>query len=425
MCLDTARSTSRLSVASHGSGRSHQNLIQCRNPFGPEHFGPVSAQHDHGRSRPDAVALGAIGFAGHIPLDDREGGNQADGLRQYSPGLHARLAERRRVQSQGHVPGDGTVNSRCRIHIDQCTSGEFRTTIPRPPRARHPAVLPAADNQDVSGIAYTRYVALGDSITEGLCDPAPARPGVWLGWADRLAGILDGDAGLSGRTVEFANLAVRGRRIADVVGEQVPRALALRPDLVSVLVGANDLMSPTADPDALADRLADGVRMLREHGTTVLLANLFDPQFAFFLKPFRGRAAVFNANIWSIARDHHAVVLDVWGVREFRDPSMWGADRVHLSTRGHRLLAAHAAHALGIPYAETTSGESSEPGDAESGRATGSPATDLPFRTWLRVHAIPWAARRLRGISAGDGLSPKLPEALPVRTRPRMVGGPH
>lgn len=288
----------------------------------------------------------------------------------------------------------------------------------------------------MSRTTYTRYVALGDSITEGLCDPAPARPGAWLGWADRLAGILDGDARLFGGTVEFANLAVRGRRIADVVGEQVPGALALQPDLVSVLVGANDLMSPTADPDALAERLSDGVRMLRAHGTTVLLANLFDPQFAFFLKPFRGRAAVFNANIWSIARDHHAVVLDVWGVREFRDPAMWGADRVHLSSRGHRLLATHAAHALGVPYAETTSAES---GDAPLGAVEEppTPPDDLPLRTWLRVHAIPWAARRLRGISSGDGLSPKLPEALPVRSQgliggqplvagqPRMVGGPH
>ena len=285
----------------------------------------------------------------------------------------------------------------------------------------------------MSRTTYTRYVALGDSITEGLCDPAPARPGTWLGWADRLAGILDGNARLSGHTVEFANLAVRGRRIADVVGEQVPGALALKPDLVSVLVGANDLMSPAADPDALAERLADGVRMLRAHGTTVLLANLFDPQFAFFLKPFRGRAAVFNANIWSIARDHHAVVLDVWGVREFRDPAMWGADRVHLSSRGHRLLATHAAHALGVPYAETTVVEAS---DAHEPPMPSTETTDdLPFRTWLRVHAIPWAARRLRGISSGDGLSPKLPQAQPVRTQPlraqalgtqpRMVGGPH
>jgi hypothetical protein len=160
----------------------------------------------------------------------------------------------------------------------------------------------------------------------------------------------------------------------------------------------------------------------------VLLANLFDPQFAFFLKPFRGRAAVFNANIWSIARDHQATVLDVWGVREFRDPGMWAADRVHLSARGHRLLASHAAHTLGVPYAEVTS--AAAPLAAASDAEPGEP--DLPLGAWLRVHAIPWAARRLRHISLGDGMGPKLPLPLPVggavggrAAAPGPVGGRH
>jgi lysophospholipase L1-like esterase len=142
---------------------------------------------------------------------------------------------------------------------------------------------------------------------------------------------------------------------------QIPHAVRLEPDLVSVMIGGNDLMSPAADPDALASRLETGIRELRKSGTTILLANVFDPQFAFYLKPFRGRAAVFNANIWSIARDQRAVVLDVWGVREFRDPAMWASDRIHLSTRGHRLLAAQAAHVLGVPYAEIGGPEAAAP----------------------------------------------------------------
>jgi lysophospholipase L1-like esterase len=268
----------------------------------------------------------------------------------------------------------------------------------------------------VTGAAWTRYVALGDSITEGFCDPAPKTtgpaPGVeWLGWADRLAVILDGHARLGRTSFEFANLAVRGRRIAHVVDDQIPRAIGLRADLVSVMVGGNDLMSPKADPDALATQLEDGIRNLRASGANVLVANCFDPQFAFFLKPFRGRAAVFNADIWSIARANGASVLDVWGIREFQQTTMWAADRVHLSTLGHRLLAARAAHVLGIPYAEIA---------ARSVAATDAQATPpdpLPFRRWLRVYAIPWAGRRLRGVSTGDGLSPKLP--VPCR-----VGAP-
>ncbi len=260
----------------------------------------------------------------------------------------------------------------------------------------------------VSGATWTRYVALGDSITEGFCDPAPAKTGPvpgaeWLGWADRLAVILDGHARLGRTSFEFANLAVRGRRIAHVVENQIPRAIGLRADLVSVMIGGNDLMSPKADPDALATRLEEGIRRLRSSGANVLLANCFDPQFAFFLKPFRGRAAVFNADIWSIARANEASVLDVWGIREFQQTSMWAADRVHLSTLGHRLLAARAAHVLGIPYAEIAA-RSPSAADAQA-----PPPDALPFSTWLRVYAIPWAGRRLRGVSAGDGLGPKLP----------------
>ncbi|WP_020074946.1 SGNH/GDSL hydrolase family protein [Cryocola sp. 340MFSha3.1] len=257
----------------------------------------------------------------------------------------------------------------------------------------------------MSRTTFTRYVALGDSLTEGLCDRAPGQADAFLGWADRLAGILDGDARLAGASLEFANLAVRGRRIADVVDAQIPHALDLRPDLVSVMIGGNDLMSPAADPDALATRLEAGIRDLRAAGTTVLLANIFDPQFAFFLKPFRGRAAVFNANIWSIARDQRAIVLDVWGVREFRDPAMWASDRVHLSTRGHRLLAAQAAHALGVPYAEVSGPETTVAPEATAPV----PPDSVPFRTWLRVYAIPWIARRVRHVSTGDGMGPKLP----------------
>ncbi|GIT79257.1 SGNH hydrolase [Leifsonia sp. LS1] len=270
----------------------------------------------------------------------------------------------------------------------------------------------------MSRSSFSRYVALGDSIIEGLCDAVPNRTGSWLGWADRLAGILDGHAHLAGRSLEFANLAVRGRRISDVVTDQVPHAVAMRPDLVSVLIGGNDLMSPTADPDALASRLETGVRALRDAGATVLLANLFDPQFAFFLKPFRGRAAVFNANIWTIARDQQATVLDVWGVREFREPAMWASDRVHLSSRGHRTLASVAAHTLGVPYAETAPIAGSDTG----GIPAEHPSGEIPFRTWLRVYALPWAGRRLRHISAGDGMDPKHPVPRPV---PRAVGGPH
>jgi len=266
--------------------------------------------------------------------------------------------------------------------------------------------------------SWHRYVAIGDSLTEGLGDPAGSRgEDEWLGWADRLAIILDGHARLAGERFEFANLALRGSRIGDAARSQVPRAIEVEADLVSVMIGGNDLMSPTADPDTVAAELEDVVMRLRRGGASVLLANCFDPQFAFFLRPFRGRAAVFNAHVWTIARRHGAAVLDVWGTSEFQQPSMWAEDRVHLSTAGHRVLARRASHSLGVPYAE-----SSEPSERMPGPGP-SPVTEpvpLPQQTpmslprWFVVHALPWIGRRMRRISSGDGRAPKRPYPAPV-----------
>jgi lysophospholipase L1-like esterase len=214
----------------------------------------------------------------------------------------------------------------------------------------------------VTHARWQRYIALGDPLTGGPRERAPDgvrsdRPGPSErpGWADRLAAILDrdarlGDAGRGG--VEFADLAERGRCVRDVVEQQVPRAVQLRADLVSLMVGGDDLTGPRGDPDALAARLDDGVAALRASGADVLLATSPDPRTAPALRPLMGRAAAFNAHLWSIARGHGTFVLDVWGMRELRHPGLWAEDRAHLGALGHRLLASRAAHSLGVAYAE-------------------------------------------------------------------------
>ncbi len=257
---------------------------------------------------------------------------------------------------------------------------------------------------------WQRYVALGDSITEGFCDPIVGRGEPWLGWADRLAMILDGNARLSGSSIEFANLGVRGRRVADVVDDQVPMAIALEADLVSLMIGGNDLMLPKADPDALAAKLETGVAALRREGIDVLLANCFDPRISLFLKPLRGRAAVYNANVWTIARTYGTFTLDVWGIRELQARSMWADDRVHLTPAGHRLLAKRAAHALGIPYFELAAASVVE---AEPVL----PAPAMPTHRWFTQHVLPWIGRRMRRVTSGDGIDAKLPLPMGVETR--------
>src|SRR5215212_203892 len=145
---------------------------------------------------------------------------------------------------------------------------------------------------------WRRYVALGDSFTEGLSDPDPDRPGEFRGWADRLAGHLA--AASPGHDVEYANLAVRGRLVRQVLDEQLPVALDARPDLVSLVAGGNDLLRPGSDPDALAALLKDAVAQLRAAGSDVLLATGVDVRQTPLIRRIRGRVAVFNANLWSI-----------------------------------------------------------------------------------------------------------------------------
>ena len=199
---------------------------------------------------------------------------------------------------------------------------------------------------------WNRYVALGDSITQSFCEPEAGSIEPVLGWADRLAMILDGNARLRGEQFAFANLASAGARARDVAEAQVASAIELRADLVSILIGGNDLMQSNADPDALATLVESGVRAVRATGADVLLATSFDPRLAVFLGPLRGRAAVYNANLWSIAREHGTFALDLWGARELQARTMWAEDHVHLAAAGHRLLASKAAHSLGVPYYE-------------------------------------------------------------------------
>src|SRR5450432_2993133 len=103
------------------------------------------------------------------------------------------------------------------------------------------------------------FVALGDSFTEGLSDLGPDGSG-FRGWADRFA---DAAAEIT-PGFRYANLAVRGKVVREIATEQVPRVLAMRPDLVSVAAGGNDLLRPRADQDALAQAFDDIVARLRE-----------------------------------------------------------------------------------------------------------------------------------------------------------------
>lgn len=283
-----------------------------------------------------------------------------------------------------------------------------------------------------SGGPWRRYVALGDSFTEGMMDalePGPASPGapvVYRGWADLLAMGLDGRQEAAAETggghappLEYANLAVRGRLQHQVLEEQLPAALSLAPDLVSLSAGGNDLIRPGADVGAMARRTDDTVARLRAAGADVLLVTGFNPSAAPLLRVTRGRVADHNQRLWATAVRHGAHVLDLWAFTPLLDRRLWSEDRLHLSTPGHERVAALALATL---LDELPDGADQEhlppwarplpPETVERSAAVRSDAA------WARHHLAPWVGRRLTGRSSGDGRAPKRPVPTPVeRTR--------
>ena len=252
---------------------------------------------------------------------------------------------------------------------------------------------------------WSRYVALGDSLTEGLCDASRMPSGQFRGWADRLAELL-AHTSASG-PFRYANLAVRSRRVRHLIDEQIPAALALEPDLVSILIGANDLVGPAPVIPALIAEVESAVRAVRRTGADVLLVTTFLPRRP-AARIFARRFAAYNVELRRIAALHGAILLDLEAESEIGDLPHWADDLVHLRSGGHRLVAYRAAEMLGVPDARALLGLD---------EALHADEDEAPRGTWLTRDALPWVWRRVRGRTAGDGILAKHTDYVELPTR--------
>lgn len=262
---------------------------------------------------------------------------------------------------------------------------------------------------------YRSFVALGDSFTEGIADLDAGGLG-YRGWADRFAGHLARQHG----GVRYANLAVRGKLLGQVVAEQVPNAVAMAPDLISLAAGGNDLLRPRSDPDVLARSYDAAVAALRAAGSRVLVITGFDTRMFPLMRLIRGKVHVYNTHLRAIAARHDCLLLDLWSMRVLADPRLWADDRLHLAPDGHRRVALAACEVAGVPVQADwreplpPAGHSGDPRASSAGWLA---ARRLDAR-WAGAYAGPWLGRRLRGVSTGDSLLPKRPELAPFLAAP-------
>jgi len=246
---------------------------------------------------------------------------------------------------------------------------------------------------------YSRYVAIGDSQTEGLWDGDDSKG--LVGFADRLAVMIDSHhPGLS-----YANLAIRGRRIKDLLDEQLPAALALQPDLVSVCIGMNDVTRPGPYFGQALAELDDLHAHLAGSGATVLTTTF--PDIAKILpigRVIASRVEQINDEIRKAAVRHDFKLVDLYDAPSMTLPDTWSADRVHGSAKGHQLFAAAAAEALGLPGSNHDWALVDGPPKRPSLRSQA-----VSQVSWTQNMLMPWLWYHVRGKSAGDGRGPKRP----------------
>jgi lysophospholipase L1-like esterase len=251
---------------------------------------------------------------------------------------------------------------------------------------------------------FHRYVAIGDSTVEGLDDPDGH--GGYRGWANRLAERIAARQG----SLLYANLAIRGRTTRQVREEQLAPALAMRPDLSTVVAGTNDVLRRHFDAEGFRADLQFMQQSLVDAGATVITFTLPDltPVMP-FARILGGRVALLNEQIRIACANSGAILCDLAAHSVGSDPRLWSDDRLHANSLGHARIADALAHHLGLP-------------DTDASWSTPLPA--LPRRTpfqlvraevaWGRRHLFPWIWRHLRGRSSGDGIRAKRPKLMPV-----------
>jgi lysophospholipase L1-like esterase len=251
-----------------------------------------------------------------------------------------------------------------------------------------------------------RFVAIGDSFTEGVGDHHRALPNGVRGWADRVAEQLSKhEPGW-----EYANLAVRSKRLRHIIQDQLQPALTMKPTLITVYAGGNDLLDLGTNIETLLVQYEEMVAQLAATGAQLLLFTGYEVPLPGPLRAFKRRNHQYNEGVRRIADTYGATLVDYWAFDGLRDRRMWASDRMHLSRSGHKYVAIRVLEILGVPHSITLKQRGPLP------RRTGA-EWERAQRRWAHDWVFPLIGRKIRRVTLGDTLQPRWPTPVSVPTK--------
>ncbi|MDO5681507.1 MAG: GDSL-type esterase/lipase family protein [Propionibacteriaceae bacterium] len=265
---------------------------------------------------------------------------------------------------------------------------------------------------------WRRFVAIGDSVTEGMVDSDGH--GQWIGWADRFAAHI---ATHQAADLAYANLAISGFRLHDIRTQQFEAALAMEPDLLSIVGGVNDVISLRPDFDQMAADLDIMFARARARGITVISFTNPDISRANPLATVvRDRLLTLNGIVRRLAREHDVLFVDFEHVPVASDPRLWGEDRLHINTLGHVRVAAGMAWLLGLPgFDRSWAVDMDDWHDSSELVVDQARAGARSHLDWARRHFGPWVVAGLRGKEYSQGKECKRPTLTTVEVRREHV----